>query len=147
MSNKATQQPTFAVQQWRVLQVGAVAAGLALLLTLILNPELGVRLFWNLLIPVVPVIALLFPGWWRNTCARWRAFGATYSTDLLFDTQGALDFQVTGRSSFVVVEDKQKSIRDSGKYQLLSWIDLDARRETSSIEGVVWGQVKALYLP
>ena len=53
---------------WRVAQVGAWLLGAALLLCLVVVPPLGLRLFWNLLIPVAPALLVIGPGIWRNVC-------------------------------------------------------------------------------
>lgn len=68
MSSITTEQPPRSITRWRLVQVVTVVASFALLLTLILKPHMGVRLFWNLVIPVVPALALFVPGWWRNAC-------------------------------------------------------------------------------
>lgn len=59
---------------------------------------------------------------------KWKAEDAIYATDVLFDTQGQLDFQVTGRANFVVIEDLTKSIGDAGKFLILQWNDLGANK-------------------
>lgn len=53
---------------WRVAQVILAVAGVALLPTLIWLPDLGIVLFWNILIPVAPAVFVLIPGVWRNIC-------------------------------------------------------------------------------
>lgn len=53
---------------WRVVQVVLAAAGVALLPTLVWLPDVGIDVFWNILIPVAPAIFVLIPGVWRNIC-------------------------------------------------------------------------------
>jgi len=53
---------------WRVIQVALAAAGVALLPTLIWMPDIGIAIFWNILIPVAPAVLVLIPGVWRNIC-------------------------------------------------------------------------------
>jgi len=53
---------------WRASQATLAAAGIALLPTLIWIPDLGITLFWNVLIPVAPAVLVLIPGVWRNIC-------------------------------------------------------------------------------
>ena len=53
---------------WRVAQVILAVAGFALLPALIWLPDLGIVLFWNILIPVAPAVFVLIPGVWRNIC-------------------------------------------------------------------------------
>jgi len=59
---------TETARKWQWLRVVAMAASGGLILTLFLAPETGTRFFWNLFIPLVPVIAVFLPGWWRNVC-------------------------------------------------------------------------------
>ncbi len=53
---------------WRVMQAILAVAGVALIPTLIWMPDLGINLFWNILIPVAPAVFVLIPGVWRNIC-------------------------------------------------------------------------------
>ncbi len=53
---------------WRSLQWLFFAIGLGLFLTLVFLPEIGVVAFWNILIPVAPLLFLLATGFWRNVC-------------------------------------------------------------------------------
>lgn len=53
---------------WKIAQLILWAAGVALLSTLILKPDLGITLFWNVLIPVAPALLVLGTGIWRNIC-------------------------------------------------------------------------------
>ena len=53
---------------WRVAQVLSWSAGMFVWGALLLKPELGLHLLWNVLIPVVPALLVLAPGVWRNVC-------------------------------------------------------------------------------
>lgn len=53
---------------WRVFQVVIWAAGMGVWLALIVRPELGLHLLWNVLIPVAPALFVVAPGVWRNVC-------------------------------------------------------------------------------
>ncbi|MBK8567107.1 MAG: hypothetical protein IPN76_28225 [Saprospiraceae bacterium] len=53
---------------WRSLQLCFFIIGLVLFLLLIVMPETGVLAFWNILIPVAPLLFLLSTGFWRNVC-------------------------------------------------------------------------------
>jgi len=57
--------------------------------------------------------------------ARWIATAATYGADILIQTQGETDFQLRGRCTFVVIEDRAKVIGDAGKFTIYQWADLD----------------------
>ena len=92
------------------------------------------------------------PGFYRSDAnpdgldpAVWRASEAVYNTDVLFDTQGERDYQVTGRESFVVIENLAKNIGDAGKFLMYRWEDLGTRRSLLAVQGSSWGAVKILY--
>lgn len=53
---------------WRLAQWFAWMAGMFVWGALILKPELGLHLLWNVLIPLVPALLVLAPGVWRNLC-------------------------------------------------------------------------------
>jgi hypothetical protein len=53
---------------WKILQATAFTLGLALVLVLFLMPSVGLKLFWNALIPVAPALFVLATGVWRNLC-------------------------------------------------------------------------------
>lgn len=53
---------------WRAVQMICWLAGFALLLTLFIQPALGITLLWNVLIPVAPMLLVVATGVWRNIC-------------------------------------------------------------------------------
>ena len=53
---------------WRAMQVTLLIMGIALILTLLFMPKLGVNIFWNIIIPITPAIIVIIPGIWRNIC-------------------------------------------------------------------------------
>ena len=53
---------------WGALQFTVWAAGILIFLALIFSPEIGLHAFWNVLIPVAPVVFAIVPGIWRNVC-------------------------------------------------------------------------------
>jgi len=56
---------------------------------------------------------------------HWIATEATYGADVFLQLQGDRAFQVRGRCSFVVIEDRSKAIGDIGKFTIYRWVDLD----------------------
>lgn len=56
------------IPQWRVLQVVVWLIGAFILFCLYFFPGLGLKLFWNLLIPVAPALFVFGIGIWRNVC-------------------------------------------------------------------------------
>ena len=53
---------------WHGARVVSVGVALGLCITLIVRPELGLYLFWRVLIPMVPLLFFIAPGIWRNIC-------------------------------------------------------------------------------
>ena len=53
---------------WLCGQLLTWAAGIFIWGALIFNPDLGLHLLWNVLIPVAPALLVLAPGVWRNVC-------------------------------------------------------------------------------
>ena len=53
---------------WRIAQTLVWLVGLAILFNLIFFPDIGIHLFWNILIPVAPALFVVAVGVWRNVC-------------------------------------------------------------------------------
>ena len=53
---------------WRTLQVIVWLVGLFIFISLIFYPSLGLLVFWNILIPVAPLLFVVAVGVWRNVC-------------------------------------------------------------------------------
>ena len=53
---------------WVLLQGLFLVLGLGIFVALILAPELGIKAFWNVLIPLAPLLFVLVVGLWRNVC-------------------------------------------------------------------------------
>jgi len=53
---------------WRVIQILVWLSGLIIFLYLIFFPSTGLLIFWNILIPVAPVLLVVAGGIWRNVC-------------------------------------------------------------------------------
>jgi hypothetical protein len=53
---------------WRTVQTAVWLVGAVILSCLLFYPKLGVLLFWNILIPVAPLLFVLAVGVWRNVC-------------------------------------------------------------------------------
>ena len=63
-----TTTPSAAFIFWKILQVLFWFMGIGLLAIMIFVPNLGVTLFWNILIPVAPALLVICTGVWRNIC-------------------------------------------------------------------------------
>ncbi|MEZ4825099.1 MAG: hypothetical protein R3C61_02220 [Bacteroidia bacterium] len=53
---------------WRIAQIVVWLTGVFILFNLIFRPKLGIQLFWNVLIPVAPLLLVVGVGVWRNIC-------------------------------------------------------------------------------
>lgn len=53
---------------WHIFRFLTFLLTLFVVYTLFVNPELGLTLFWKLLIPLLPASFALIPGLWRNIC-------------------------------------------------------------------------------
>ncbi len=62
------QGTTASLRIWRIAQGLVWLIGATILYCLFFVPELGITLFWNLLIPVAPALLVISPGLWRNVC-------------------------------------------------------------------------------
>ena len=64
-----TQLPSFIPNWlWQVLRLGSIALALVLARTVWRQPALGLRLFWGIAVPLLPLVFFLAPGLWRNLC-------------------------------------------------------------------------------
>lgn len=53
---------------WRMVQLIVWLIGLAIFLSLLFYPPVGLLVFWNILIPVAPALLVVAVGAWRNVC-------------------------------------------------------------------------------
>jgi NADPH-dependent 2,4-dienoyl-CoA reductase/sulfur reductase-like enzyme/ferredoxin len=53
---------------WRGLRIASVLAALAVCALLVAEPETGLDLWWELLVPLLPFVWFVAPGLWRNVC-------------------------------------------------------------------------------
>lgn len=53
---------------WRAVQIAVWLVGVFILFNLFFFPDLGLHMFWNILIPVAPALLVLAVGLWRNIC-------------------------------------------------------------------------------
>lgn len=53
---------------WRIIQMLVWCIGAFLLFCLLFFPTIGVLLFWNILIPIAPLLFVVALGIWRNVC-------------------------------------------------------------------------------
>ncbi len=53
---------------WRIAQISVWLLGVVIVFSLIFYPTLGIHLFWNILIPIAPLLLVVATGLWRNIC-------------------------------------------------------------------------------
>lgn len=68
MYRSGDQLPAGSVLIWRIVQTLVWLVGCTIFICLLFFPELGLLLFWNILIPVAPALLVVATGLWRNIC-------------------------------------------------------------------------------
>ncbi|RSS83584.1 FAD-dependent oxidoreductase [Streptomyces sp. WAC06614] len=53
---------------WDVGRLASVAGLVALVVALLVEPRWGLRVWWGIVVPCLPLVWLLVPGLWRNLC-------------------------------------------------------------------------------
>ena len=53
---------------WRAARVASVLATLGVCALLVAEPDTGLDLWWELLVPLLPLVWFVAPGLWRNVC-------------------------------------------------------------------------------
>ena len=60
--------PRLPVAFWSSLRILTLCGTLVVAAILIRHPDIGLRVFWGLMIPVVPALLVIAPGLWRQIC-------------------------------------------------------------------------------
>jgi NADPH-dependent 2,4-dienoyl-CoA reductase/sulfur reductase-like enzyme/ferredoxin len=64
-----TQLPTYLpLNAWHVLRGAGLTAAFVIVYLLVVEPQTGLFVLWNIAIPLVPAVFLIAPGLWRNVC-------------------------------------------------------------------------------
>jgi nitrite reductase (NADH) large subunit len=53
---------------WRAVRIASVLATLSVCALLVAEPDTGLDLWWELLVPMLPLVWFVAPGLWRNVC-------------------------------------------------------------------------------
>ena len=53
---------------WRALSIATLVGTLGIAGALLFIPEIGLPLFWGVIVPILPAVFLFAPGIWRNIC-------------------------------------------------------------------------------
>lgn len=56
------------IAAWHVLRVVSVTAFLVLCVMLVLRPDGGLFVLWDIVVPSLPILFFVAPGLWRNIC-------------------------------------------------------------------------------
>lgn len=71
---------------WHAIRVLSIGFALGLCVVLVVRPELGLFIFWRVLVPLLPLLFFVAPGVWRNICPM----AALNQTPRLFSFSRAL---------------------------------------------------------
>ncbi len=86
---------------WRIAQTLVWMVGLAILFNLIFFPDIGIHLFWNILIPVAPALFVVAVGVWRNVCPM--ASNALFSRHIGFSKRKKLTVAQSSKLNLIAV--------------------------------------------
>src|SRR5947209_6894918 len=53
---------------WHALRVVSVVSAITLSIVLIVRPQLGLLIWWGVVVPSLPLLFFIAPGLWRNIC-------------------------------------------------------------------------------
>lgn len=53
---------------WLALRIGMLAFFVFVIVLAILRPQIGLKLVWNVIVPLLPIVIFIAPGLWRNVC-------------------------------------------------------------------------------
>ncbi len=86
---------------WRTVQTIVWLVGIVILFNLIFYPAVGIHLFWNILIPVAPLLLVVAVGVWRNVCPL--ASIALFPRHMGFSKRGNITISQSGKLNFIGV--------------------------------------------
>lgn len=86
---------------WRMIQISIWFAGVCILYHLIFRPTVGIHLFWNILIPVAPLLLVVGVGIWRNICPM--ASFSLFPRHMGFSKRKKITIAQTGKLNLIAV--------------------------------------------
>lgn len=86
---------------WRVVQSSIWLVGVIILFNLLFYPTLGIHLFWNILIPIAPLLLVVAVGVWRNICPL--ASTALFPRHMELSKRKKLSVEQTGKFNLIAV--------------------------------------------
>jgi len=65
----AKKLPTiFSEKTWHIIRIFTLLCLITVMILLYLKPEVGLFIFWRIIIPILPMVLFLSTGFWRNMC-------------------------------------------------------------------------------
>ncbi len=86
---------------WRSVQTLVWLVGVAIVFNLIFYPTLGIHLFWNILIPIAPLLLVVATGLWRNICPM--ASTALFPRHVGLSKRKKLTLAETGKLNLIAI--------------------------------------------
>ncbi len=86
---------------WRIIQSLIWLIGLFIVFNLIFNPTLGIHLFWNILIPIAPLLLVVGVGIWRNVCPM--ASTALFARHMNFSKRRKLTMSQSSKLNLIAI--------------------------------------------
>jgi len=86
---------------WRSVQITVWVIGVFIFYNLIFNSTLGIHLFWNILIPIAPLLLMVGTGIWRNVCPM--ASMALFTRHLGLSKRKKLTIKQSGKLSLISI--------------------------------------------
>lgn len=86
---------------WRIVQTLIWIVGVIILYNLMFNPIIGIHLFWNILIPIAPILLVVAVGIWRNICPL--ASTALFPRHMGLSKRKKLSIKQTGKLNLIAV--------------------------------------------
>lgn len=117
--NYTQMQRRISIRQWRAIRLLVFALGIAEIVLLFVEPQLGLDLFFGIVVPALPLLWFVAPGVWRNLCP----LAAANQTPRLFGFTRALKaprwiaeygLLIGATGLFVLVPARKFLLNDSG---------------------------------
>lgn len=93
--------PYRSILMWRTAQIIVWLIGVFITYSLIFNPTLGIHLFWNILIPIAPLLLVVAAGVWRNVCPM--ASMALFSRHIGWSKRKKLTIKQSGKLNLIAI--------------------------------------------
>ncbi len=53
---------------WYLLRLLSVSLGYGIIITAFIRPQVALFIFWRMIVPILPILFFIAPGFWRNVC-------------------------------------------------------------------------------